>query len=140
MIVSTVDGRLRVRANRLKSKKVSESVKNRIEALTGVTTVRTNPGAASVVVHFHAEQVDTDVLEEEIVTICTPATNSNDRNGKSQLSKRLNQASKIGMVGTLATSLAYGFMGKKKPHIRYGTAFLALAGMHMLKHSRTLLR
>lgn len=140
MIVSTVDGRLRVRANRLKSRKISNSVKERIEALPGVTGVRTNPGAASIVVHFHAEQVETDLLEDEIVKICTPTANGSNGNGKKQLSKRLNQASKVGMIATLATSLAYGFMGKKKPHIRYGTAFVALAGVHMLKHSRNLLR
>ena len=140
MIVSTVDGRLRVRANRLKSKKISESVKKRIEALDGVISVRTNPGAASLIVYFHAEGVDTDMLEEEIVAICTPSKSGKRSEAQSQLSRRLNQANKIGMAGTLAASLAYGYLGKKKLHIQYGTAFVALAGLHMLKYSRTLLR
>lgn len=140
MIVSTVDGRLRVRANRLKSKKISGAIKERIETLPGVTGVRANPGAASLVVHFHAEQVDTDLLEEEIVKICTPSRNGQKGAAQSQLSRRLNQANKIGMTGTLAASLAYGYLGKKKLHIQYGTAFVALAGLHMLKYSRTLFR
>jgi hypothetical protein len=140
MIVSTVDGRLRARANRLKSMKISESIKTRIEALPGVTGVRTNPGAACLVVNFHAESVDSELLEDEIVKICTPTRQGKKGAAKNKLSRRLNQANKVGMTGTLAASLAYGYLGKKRLHIQYGTAFVALAGLHMLTYSHTLLR
>jgi len=139
MIVSEVDGRIRVRANRLKSRKIAGSVKNKIEQIQGVGQVRTNIEACSIIVHYDSKAIDTIELEDKIVEIVTPKGNSTKKkNGK--LSQRLGQATKIGMMGTLATSLAYGYIGQKKNHIRYGTAFVALAGMHMLKHSTKLLK
>lgn len=138
MIVSTAGGRIRIRTNRLKSKKISGRLKDRIEALEGVTGVRANPNAHSLIVHFDENRIEMTDLEDQVIEICSPP--KNDGNGSNKLTKRLNQASKVGMIATLATSLAYGYAGKKKPHIRFGTAFLALAGVHMLKHSNRLLR
>lgn len=139
MIVSTVEGRMRVRANRLKTKKIAESVQEKINTLPGVSSVRINPKACSIVVHFDASKVDSEDLEDQVVDFCTPRANGEKNNGKT-LSKRANQATKVGMMATLATSLAYGFMGNKKQHVLYGKVFVAFAGMHMLKHSSRLLR
>lgn len=139
MIVSTCEGRLRVKASRLKSKKVSESIKRKVEALTGVHGVRTNPAAASIVVSFDRAQVDAEQLENDVFDICSPPAKPKS-SGKVRISRRVNQASKVGMMATLSASLVYGFMGKKKPHIYYGSAFVALAGVHMLKHSKSLIK
>jgi copper chaperone CopZ len=139
MIVSTVAGRIRVRSNRLKIKKIAEQVRRQAEALDGVQEVRVNPAAGSIVVSYDTRQSDTDLLEERLERLCLPPAKPAG-NGRSTWSKRVNQATKIGMMTTLATSLAYGYLGKKKAHIRFGTAFVALAGMHMLRYQGTLLR
>lgn len=47
MIVSTVAGRIRIRANRLKSEKIADKIQARAEALQGVTSARANPAAGS---------------------------------------------------------------------------------------------
>lgn len=44
------------------------------------------------------------------------------------------------MMTTLGTSLAFGYLGNKKAHIGFGTAFVAFAGMHILRYQRTLIR
>ncbi|MCG8425904.1 MAG: hypothetical protein MI754_00945 [Chromatiales bacterium] len=128
-----------MRAKRLKSKKISSSIREKIEHLPGVLEVRTNPGAGSIVVNYDTHVVDATVLEDQIEAICSPNASGNGENGNG-LAKQLNRATKVGMMTTLATSITYGFLGKKKPHIAYGTAFLAFAGLHMLKHSSRLLR
>lgn len=139
MIVSTVAGRIRVRSNRLKSKKNAERVRERASALAGVMDVRVNPAAGSLVVSYDAAQVDALVLEEQLEALCAagsgiPLTISGD------LSRHLNQATKLGMMATLGTSLALGFAGRKKAHIGFGAAFVAFAGMHMLRYQKTLVR
>lgn len=138
MIASTFEGRLRVRANILKAKGIAKGIQAKVEDLPGVRSTRINPAAASIIVHFDTEEVDAMTLEEEIMDICQPAPKKKS-NGKS-VSTKLHQATKVGMMTTLATSVAYGFMGKKTPHIRYGAAFVVFAGMHMLKYSNRLLR
>lgn len=138
MISSITDGRIRIKTNRLKNKRVSDSIKGKVEALNGVSAVRTNPGASSIVVHFNKNQVDIEQLENEIFELCSPP--KANKKSKPKISRRVNQASKIGMMATLSASLVYGFMGKKKPHIYYGSAFVGLAGLHMLKHSKSLIK
>ena len=139
MIVSTTSGRMRVRANRLKSKKIAEKVKNSVEEIDGVNHVRVNTGACSIVVHFDAAKIDPEPLEDQVIEICTPPKNGAPTLGKT-LSKRVNQATKVGMMGALATSLVYGYTGNKKKHILFGKVFLSFASWHMIKHSKTLLR
>jgi copper chaperone CopZ len=139
MIVSTVSGRIRVRANRLKSNKIAEKILARAEQLEGVTGARVNPAAGSIVVSYDTRAVDADILEDQLEALCRPPKPAN--NGKKKtVGRYVNQATKVGMMTTLATSLAYGYLGNKKAHIRFGQAFVAFAGLHMLRHQSTLLR
>ena len=139
MIASTVNGRIRVRSNRLKSRKTANSIQQEIENLEGVYDVRTNTGAGSIIVNFDPRVIEPEHLEELIENAWAPTPNGNRKKGKT-LSRTVNRVAKVGMMSTLATSITYGFLGNKKQHIRYGKAFLAFAGVHMLKHSNRLLR
>jgi copper chaperone CopZ len=139
MIVSTVSGRIRVRSNRLKSERLANNIRRNAEQLVGVSEVRVNPAAGSLVVSYDTRLVDTIDLEDQLEALCLPATAA--KNGKSSaISKHVNRATKVGMMTTLATSLAYGYLGNKKAHIRFGTAFVAFAAMHMLRYQSTLVR
>lgn len=144
MIVSTQKGRIRVRFNKLRSVKVARRAQAEIEKLQGIFSVRENSAACSLIVMFDQNIVDAEKLEDQIMDICIeaakPVKTTVAENKKRKLSKQINQATKIGMVGTLSASLAYGYMGKKKPHIYYGLVFVALAGAHMLRYSKTLFR
>ncbi|MGD2118110.1 MAG: hypothetical protein PVG66_07115 [Chromatiales bacterium] len=136
VVVSTVAGRLRVRAKRLKSRRIAEQICEQIRTLPGALEVRANPAAGSIIISFDSEQVDVHELEDAIDELCQPPA----KNAPTGMSRQLNRITKIGMISTLATSVAYGVAGKKKPHVQYATAFLAFAGMHMLRYSKSLLR
>jgi copper chaperone CopZ len=139
MIVSAVAGRIRVRSNLLKSREFAQNVQRRAEGLSGVNEVRVNPSAGSIVVSYDASRADIETLESELEALCfRPQSALRPRNA--DLSRQLNRATKIGMVTSLGTAVAMGFMGKKKAHIGFGTAFLALAGLHIWRNRRTLLR
>jgi cation transport ATPase len=140
MVVSTVAGRIRVRSNRLKSKKVADEVRQRAAKLDGVTQARVNPAAGSLVVTYDPGLVDTIELEDALEALCLDTAAAPRKLVSRDVSRHLNRATKLGMMATLGTSLAYGFAGKKKPHIGFGAAFLAFAGMHMLRYQNTLVR
>ena len=139
MIVSTVEGRIRVRAKRLKSAAIAASITRQVEGLEGVDEVRANPAAGSLVVSFDPGLIDTVALEDRLEALCLPPERAPSKAGR-DLSRHLNRATKVGMMATLATSLAYGFLGNKKAHIGFGAAFVALAGAHMFRYQGTLIR
>ena len=122
MLVSTVSGRIRIRSNRLKQTKFGKAAQREAAAIEGVTDARLNTAAGSLIVSYDTRAVDTEELEDRLEALCSmPATRP--ANGNKTLSKRLNQATKVGMMATLATSLTYGVAGRKKEHIVFGTAF-----------------
>lgn len=139
MILSATSGRIRIRSPFLKARTLANTAKQCIEDYPGVTEVRSILQTGSIVVRYDTEKVDEQALEAHIERVCTPKKRPKSKQQKT-LTKQLNRATKIGMVGSLASSLALGFMGKKKPHIYTGTAFVAFAGLHMAKHYKTLIR
>lgn len=139
MIVSTVAGRIRVRARRLHSAGFANRVRRQVETIPGVSSVRINAAAGCLVVAYDTQTVDTEWLEDRLEAICLPPAPVKVDKAPT-LSKQINRATKAGMVTTLTTSLVYGFLGRKKPHIGFGAAFLAFAGIHMLRYRGTLLR
>lgn len=139
MIVSTVTGRIRIRAPRLKARSSAKAIRRDAAGLPGVLDARVNSGAGCLVVRYDPEVVDTEFLEDRLEALCTASVRRVDGGGRT-MSRYLNRATKVGMMTTLATSLAYGYLGKKKPHVGFGTAFLAFAGMHMLRYRAGLIR
>jgi hypothetical protein len=129
LIVSTVEGRIRVRARRPKSAVVAASITRQVEGLEGVDQVRANPAAGSLVVSFDPVLMDTVALEDRLEALCLPPERAPSKAGR-DLSRHLNRVTKVGMM---ATSLACGFLGNKKAHMGFGAAFVALAGAHMFR-------
>lgn len=108
-------------------------------SLNGVNSARVNPAAGSLVVTYDAAAHDGEALEKKLEDVCLRA----GRDAvpvRRDLQAQLNRVTKVGMIATLGTSLAYGYAGKKKPHIAFGSAFLVFAGLHMLRYRARLLR
>ena len=139
MIVSTVSGRIRIRSKRLKSRKTADQVAQEAGALEGVSDVRVNPAAGSLVVSYDTRAVDTIALEDRLEALCM-RPRSTAGGARKTLGRYANRATKLGMATTLTTSLAYAYLGNKKAHIRFGEAFVVFAGLHMLRYQSTLLR
>ncbi len=138
MIVSTVAGRIRIRSNILKAKKRAQRVEQAVSEYPGVSEIRINPSAGSITVLYSPDQVDEHDLEEFIERSC--ALQRPQRKNGSTLARQVNLVTKAGMVSSLATSVALAYTGPKKLHIATGKAFMVFAGLHMLKHYKTLLR
>lgn len=136
MIASTVPGRIRVRTPLLKSSQFSKEVSQKVQNLTGFDKVRTNLKSGSLIVTYHPEQVDEQHIELEVEELCFKSPPP--RKKKNPVSAKVGQVSKIGMIATLIPSIALGFAGKKKLHIYTGVAFLAFAGLHTTRFSKTL--
>lgn len=139
MLVSTLNGRVRVRARVLRSAATADRIAHDLRCLPGVIEVRTNPGAGSLVLTFDAEAFAIEELEERIEAQLHMAERR-PRGGDRGVSRRINQVTKYGMLATLGTSLAYGYLGRKKAHMGFGAAFLVLAGAHLFRYQGSLLR
>lgn len=139
MIVSTVAGRIRIRSNLLKQKDFAKDVQGQAKRIPGVSEVRVNPAAGSLVVSYDPQLANTEALEGELEALSfrRPVVRQ-PANG--ELARQFNRATKIGMVISLGTAVALGFMGRKRAHIGFGMAFLSLASLHIWRNQRTLLR
>ena len=138
MIVSTVSGRIRIRSNILKAKKRALRIEETVKVYPGVNEVRTNPSAGSITVMYAPDEVDETELEAFIEQSCSQQ--KPHRSKTSDLARQVNRISKVGMISSLATSVALAYTGPKKLHIATGQAFVVFAGLHMLKHRKTLFR
>lgn len=139
VIVSTLAGRIRLRNRRLRSTGFANRVRREASQIPGVASVRANSAAGCLVVGYDPASIDTEALEDQLEALCLAPAPSRTK-ATSKLSRQVNRVTKAGMVTTLATSLAYGYLGRKKPHVRFGVAFVAFAGVHMLRYRGSLLR
>jgi copper chaperone CopZ len=111
-----------------------------LRRIDGITSLQSNPGAGSVVLYFDVARVDTAVLEEAVdaavdATLAAPLPKS-----KRSLKMQVNRYAKVGMLGSLATSLALAATGQKRLHAVTGGLFVACLGVHLGVHRRSLLR
>ncbi|PWV63199.1 HMA2 domain-containing protein [Plasticicumulans acidivorans] len=135
MIASAIPGRIRVRDGRLKQAGFAQQVAEAAQALAGVSAVRSNPAAGSLVVHYDTAVTAEEEMEERVEALCLAPYA-----GPRSLRARVAQASKIGMLATLVPSLAFAVSGYKKLHVLTGAGFLLFAGMHMAGYSERLLK
>lgn len=139
VLVNAVTGRLRVRSPILRTRRAAEPIEAEVRAIPGVSEVRLNPAAASLVVLYDPQQVEMEVLEERLERLCTDHQARAQRRRR-DLSRQINLAGKVGMLTTLAGTIGYAYLGSKKTHERMGWAFLAFTAYHLLRNRGTLLR
>lgn len=139
MIISTTTGRVRIRAKVLRSGRVADRIAAQIGEVPGVVDARANSGAGCLVVTYEPDVLEPEALEDQLEAMCQAAERT-PRSTSRGLSRQLNRATKYGMLATLTTSLAYGYLGRKKAHIRFGAAFLVFAGAHLFRYQNSLMR
>lgn len=139
VLVNAVTGRLRVRSQVLRNRRLAEPIETEVRSIAGVSEVRLNPAAASLVVLYDPEQVEMETLEERLERLCSDHE-ARAQKRRRDLSRQINLAGKVGMVTTLAGTIGYAYLGSKKTHERMGWAFLTFAAYHILRNRGTLLR
>ena len=139
VLVNSFSGRLRVRAPVLRSRRFAEPIEAQVRSIPGVSNVRLNPAAASLVVLYDPEQAEMETLEERLEQLCSDQQVRATKQRR-DLSRQVNLVSKIGMITSLAGTVGFAYLGSKKVHERMGWAFLAFAAYHLLRNRRTVLR
>ncbi|MBK1673514.1 hypothetical protein CKO35_09395 [Ectothiorhodospira shaposhnikovii] len=156
-IVSSVPGRLRLKGELLRQETPRTRLERDLLTLDGVTDLRPNPRAGSLIVHYDRAGCTVPEMEARIRHLIgsavpsparsskKPAPDSGNRRrpGQRSLRMRVNRVSKIGMLTSLAASLAVTQVrprGWKYWHASTGWMFVACLGIHLLVYRRHLLR
>ena len=139
-IVSSLPGRIRVRDRVLRNRARLDQLEVALRRIEAVTSLQSNPGAGSVVLYFDVAQADAAALEEEVDAAVDAALAAPLPKNKRSLKMQVNRYAKVGMLGSLATSLALAATGQKKLHAVTGGLFVACLGVHLGVHRRSLLR
>ncbi|MFT3663431.1 HMA2 domain-containing protein [Piscinibacter sp.] len=137
-IVSSLPGRIRVRDKTLRDAASLAQIHAQVERIAGVSAVESNAVTGSVLLRFDAARLDVAALEARIDRLVDALAARAKSQGDRRM--RVNKAAKLGMLGSLATSMALVAAGSKKGHAAAGCVFLACLGVHLTTHRRRLLR
>lgn len=140
-VVSSLPGRIRIRDKALRSRARLAQVEAELKRVEGVVVVEPNAAAGSIVLHYAPDRTDPVRLESDIDALIDKALALPQRPaGTRSLRMQVNRYAKIGMMGSLATSLALAATGSKRWHAVTGGMFVACLGVHLGVHRRHLLR
>lgn len=148
ILASLLHGRLRVRDEGLKRDELADQVTDALLADPGVSTAEVNPRVGSLLVVYDAAQVGTERVLEMISSVLGPVEGAEQEAGEAQkpfsraccggMSLSIPPAVRrkvvnLGMLASLALSVAAAIFDFKKLHIFAGIVFLALFGDHFFQ-------
>lgn len=141
-IVSSLPGRIRVRDKRLRDQARLNELKKGLSKIAAITELQGDARTGSVVVNFDPSAIEIAALETKIDSavdkvLAEPLT------PPLLTKKRINRYSKIGMVGSLAASLALAAARRKHWrhwHALTGYLFVANLGVHLIIYRKSLFR
>ncbi len=129
-----------MRDKRLRHQTRLELLEVELWKLPAITELQANAGAGSVVINFDPEQVELAALESQVDAAVDKALDAPLAKTKRPMRMRVNRYAKVGMLGSLATSLALAATGQKRGHAVAGGLFVACLGVHLTTHRKSLLR
>lgn len=154
-LASSLPGRLRLRDRALRGKDLHESLLAEFRAWPGVVGAEGNLTTGSILLHYEVGQVAQADMEARVLAAvpglaAAPEPDAPQAPAKRSLTaaptpsrrallRRLNRYSKIGMMGSLALSLA-AIAASKRVHAGAGGLFVALMLVHMGVHRHHLLK
>lgn len=144
-IVSAVPGRIRLRHPTLRRPDRHREVADRLVAVDGLRVAEGNPAVGSLLVLYDPAALDPAEAEARVVAVAVPDSASAPaaapapaaRPMAQPVASRINRAAKIGMLGSMAATLAALTVGKRL-HAGAGTLFVALMLVHIVNHRRRL--
>lgn len=152
-LASRLPGRLRLRDRALRGRDAHEGLLAEFRGWPGVVSVEGNLTTGSILLHYDVGQVTQADMEAKVLkAVSGPETTpepvaskapakrlASPSSSRRALIRRLNRYSKIGMLGSLALSLA-ALAGSKRMHAGAGGLFVALMLVHMGVHRHHLLK
>lgn len=139
-IVSSIPGRIRIRDKRLRNQARLNELKKELLKIAAISELQSNARTGSVVINFDSSVIEIAALETKIesavdkvlVESLTPPLLTK---------KRVNYYSKIGMLGSLAVSLAFATARQRRWrrwHVLTGYLFIANMGVHLYIYRKSL--
>ncbi|MFC5357445.1 hypothetical protein [Azospirillum himalayense] len=143
-IASAVPGRIRVRHPLLRRTDRFQEALGRLETLDAVRVTGSNPAVGSVLLSYDPAVVTPDDARSQVEALLSavlhpaeappsaeaPAPVVESKPATPELKWRINRAAKIGMMGSMAATLAALGVGKRV-HAGFGTLFVAFMLVHM---------
>lgn len=145
-IASAVPGRIRVRHPLLRRTDRFQEALARLEALNAIRVSGSNPAVGSVLLSYDPAAVTPEVARSQVEALLsavlhpaeappvpddpTPVPVAEGKPAAPELKWRINRAAKIGMMGSMAATLAALGVGKRV-HAGFGTLFVAFMLVHM---------
>jgi hypothetical protein len=139
-IVSSLPGRIRVRDKRLRNQDRLDQLESELLKIEAIISLQANDGAGSVVVNFDPSGKDASTLEAKVEAMVDAVLEAPLSHQKHSVKMRVNRYAKVGMLGSLASSLALAATGQKRWHAITGSVFVACLGVHLSTHRKSLLR
>ncbi|TWA85701.1 hypothetical protein FBZ83_103293 [Azospirillum brasilense] len=143
-IASAVPGRIRVRHPLLRRTDRFQEALGRLESLDAVRVTESNPAVGSVLLSYDPAVLTPDDARSRVEALLSavlhpaeavpppdaPAPVADSKPAAPELKWRINRAAKIGMMGSMAATLAALGVGKRV-HAGFGTLFVAFMLVHM---------
>ncbi|APR04492.1 HMA2 domain-containing protein [Thauera chlorobenzoica] len=139
-IVSALPGRIRIRGKPLRSIERLAALAAALGRLDAVHSVTPNPKAGSLVLIYDAAAVEATEFEAEVEALTDAEVARHYAGGPRSTRMQINRYAKVGMLGSLAASLAFAATGHKRWHAATGSLFVAALLVHLTVHRRHLLR
>lgn len=145
-VASHIAGRMRIRDEKVRTEPVASRVREALLAAPGVDGVEVNPRVGSVLVVYSAAVTGggailallSDILGAEEETATSASTCVCPKISLTIPPRVKRQAVNIGMLASLALSLAAAIVHLKKLHVLAGILFVALFGDHIYERRRML--
>ncbi|TWA61787.1 hypothetical protein FBZ84_11241 [Azospirillum baldaniorum] len=143
-IASAVPGRIRVRHPLLRRADRFQEALGRLETLDAVRVTESNPAVGSVLLSYDPAVLTPDDARSQVEALLSavlhpaeappppdaPTSVAESKPAAPELKWRINRAAKIGMMGSMAATLAALGVGKRV-HAGFGTLFVAFMLVHM---------
>ena len=141
-IVSSLPGRIRIRDKCLRDQSRLNALRKELLKITAITELQGNVRTGSVVVIFDPNTIEIAALETKM-DMAVDKVLAQALTPPLLTKKRINRYSKIGMMGSLAASLAFAAARRKRWrhwHALTGYLFVANLAAHLIIYRKTLFR
>lgn len=137
MIVSAIDGRIRVVEPALNQKVKADAIEAGLRAIRGVKNTTVNRITGSLLVVYDADAIDRASMRNQIKKRIRAISNRSSvgvLNGR-----RPRRYVKYGLLGTITASIGLLYYSESW-HFRVGSAFLSLLSLHLFQNRKRLLK
>lgn len=131
MIVSLVDGRVRIRDEAFKTHSVTSSLKSRLTSAKGVEGVTANPRAGSILIIYDSAATSIQNIIDAVKGYINISATKKPLDKRKVKSVSIRRIINIGMFASLFMSLVGMATGFMKLHLIAGLMFVGFLGIHL---------